>query len=289
MIRINIRCVGLFALGIGSSAELGPDIRFVLDSGFTECENTIVLGQPDPVARVDRSLFIDPVGYEAAANEINVQPTAHGDESDPAALARLALTALVDRLSEFEPAQPVRVVLGIDPDSEYPSATVRFHRIRPEVPEWIGRDLEAFPTEGVMTIDIGQQTKSSTSDVDRLDGVWFIAELVRVCQEVLPIVREHLVDMDGELLLHLLIADIGRFASAQHAKGDVALSDRILRVVAEAFVGDLDAHVQNAVAVSFVENFVPTDGDDDAWFNSWPTELHREAERQELWYRRRLQ
>jgi hypothetical protein len=51
----------------------------------------------------------------------------------------------------------------------------------------------------------------------------FLASLIEAVPETQPVVEEHLVDMDSELQLHLLMADLRRLAIATFEQGDVEL------------------------------------------------------------------
>ncbi len=81
----------------------------------------------------------------------------------------------------------------------------------------------------------------------------FVEDLVRDCPECVPIIEEHLRDFDGEVLLHLVVADVLRLAIAMFERHNTEGLGRCLSAVA-AGLTDGDEYVQNAVAVSFIED-----------------------------------
>ena len=64
--------------------------------------------------------------------------------------------------------------------------------------------------------------------------------------------------------------------------GDRDLCDRIVRVYAEGITQG-DERVENAVAVSFVEDTPLWNPDRSDFISSWPAPLQAEAERQRNW------
>lgn len=96
--------------------------------------------------------------------------------------------------------------------------------------------------------------------------------------EASAFVAEHLDDNDGQVLLHLLVADLRRLAvDGWRHNEDVA--SRCLALL-EAALTSGDARVQNAVAVSFVEDVGWWDTDVQPFLATWPPALAAEAERQ---------
>jgi hypothetical protein len=81
----------------------------------------------------------------------------------------------------------------------------------------------------------------------------FVTRLRTAVPEASHVIEEHLYDNEGELLVHLLMADLLRFSVAAFAAGDAEPSRRCLNAVASAFTTG-DAHLRNAVEVSFVEH-----------------------------------
>lgn len=104
----------------------------------------------------------------------------------------------------------------------------------------------------------------------------FVADLVRECPEALPLVDEHVRD-HGEILLHLVAADVLRLATAMFNAGATEALNRCLGVVA-AGLTDGDAYVQNAISVSFVEDTPWWDEQMATFMAAWPEALRAEAE-----------
>jgi hypothetical protein len=90
------------------------------------------------------------------------------------------------------------------------------------------------------------------------------------------VIEEHLADNEGELLIHLLMADLLRFCVAAFTADETGSSRRCLDVVGSAFETG-DEHLRNAVEVSFLEH---------AWdehprfLATWPDSLLQEWRRQ---------
>lgn len=92
------------------------------------------------------------------------------------------------------------------------------------------------------------------------------------------VVLEHLEDNDG-LLLHLLTADLRRYATEAFDSGRSDVLQRLLNVINRALV-DGTEDVENAMAVSFVEDTGWWDAEIQPFIESWPSELRSEALRQ---------
>ena len=108
----------------------------------------------------------------------------------------------------------------------------------------------------------------------------FVDRLVVAVPETRDLVAEHLEDQSGELLLHLMMADLLRFAVAQYHVGQADVSARCLKSVDDAFrLGD--EYVENAVAVSFVENAGLGEGETADFIAAWPRVLAEERVRQQ--------
>lgn len=107
----------------------------------------------------------------------------------------------------------------------------------------------------------------------------FVATLRTDAPEVAQVVREHFDDNEGELLIHLLMADLLRFCVAAFAKGDVPACRRCLDVVASALTSG-DEHLRNAVEVSFVEHVGVNPGETPAFLSTWPKPLLMELREQ---------
>jgi hypothetical protein len=110
----------------------------------------------------------------------------------------------------------------------------------------------------------------------------FVASVVAAVPEAQQVVEKHLVDQEGELLLHLLMADLMRLAIASFEQGDADLLRRLLAVI-DAGLRDGDEEVENAVAVSFVENTGWWDPQMQPFIATWPAGLRAEADEQRNW------
>ena len=106
----------------------------------------------------------------------------------------------------------------------------------------------------------------------------FVDDLVRECPEARPLVEEHLQDNGGELLLHLVAADVLRLAIAMFNSQETEALGRCLGVVATG-LADGDEYVQNAVSVSFVEDTPWWDEQMFPFIAVWPEVLQAEAKR----------
>jgi hypothetical protein len=104
----------------------------------------------------------------------------------------------------------------------------------------------------------------------------FIDDLVRECPEARPVVEEHLQD-HGEILLHLVAADLLRLAVAMFEADETDALNRCLGVVATGLT-DGDEYVQNAISVSFVEDTPWWDEKMFPFMAVWPEALQAEAE-----------
>ena len=111
-----------------------------------------------------------------------------------------------------------------------------------------------------------------------LDRSAFVEELRRVVPEAEPTLAEHLDDLGGELLLHLLLPDLLRLTIAAFQRSDEDLCERLLGLMARG-LEDGDEYVANAVAVSFVEDFGASPGETDDLLELWPPVLRRELGR----------
>jgi hypothetical protein len=109
----------------------------------------------------------------------------------------------------------------------------------------------------------------------------FLSALASEVPETQPIVREHLKDHD-ELLLHLLTADLRRYAIEAFRSGRSEELQRLLELIDRALVNGTEA-VINAVAVSFVEDTGWWDPTMESFIATWPKGLREEARRQQDW------
>ena len=113
-----------------------------------------------------------------------------------------------------------------------------------------------------------------------IDAADFLDRLDAISPEIGRMISDHLVENEGELLLHLLVADVRRVVENAYQARDRELVRRCLAVLDEA-LRDGDDQVTNAVAVSFVEGIafdLPRRA-----IRSWPETLRNEAERMLAW------
>ena len=106
----------------------------------------------------------------------------------------------------------------------------------------------------------------------------FVELLIQLVPESRNLVDEHFADYD-ELLIHLLMSDLLRFATAAFAHDDIDLTQRLLQFLDHA-LREGDERVNNAVAVSFVENIGTHEGETPEFVASWPRGLLDERDRQ---------
>lgn len=106
----------------------------------------------------------------------------------------------------------------------------------------------------------------------------WVQALVRHAPGAGPMLDEHLAYYD-ELLLHLLIADLQRWAIALFEEGDSSQLSALLGVLDQG-LREGDEDVRNAVAVSFVENSQPWAPAAEPFIRVWPKGLRAEANRQ---------
>lgn len=109
----------------------------------------------------------------------------------------------------------------------------------------------------------------------------FLDELRRNAPESQEVVADHLAFNEG-LLLHMLVADLRRLAIAMFERGESGSLDRLLSVLDRSLL-EGDDSLENAVAVSFVEDTGWWDPAMSAFMNAWPAGLAAEAERQRNW------
>jgi len=109
----------------------------------------------------------------------------------------------------------------------------------------------------------------------------FVNLLTSRVPEIEPVAREHLEDND-ELLPHILVADAYRFAERAFADEEFEVLDRLLSFLDEALTNG-DARIENAVALSFVENFQWWIPGKEGFLETWPEGLRAELEQQRNW------
>ncbi|MEW6153554.1 MAG: hypothetical protein AB1673_06145 [Actinomycetota bacterium] len=108
----------------------------------------------------------------------------------------------------------------------------------------------------------------------------FVRSLVDEAPEIRDLIDVHLRDQSGELLLHLLVADVRRVAVDAFQRGDGDLLRRLLDLLDRA-LREGDELVENAVAVSFVEDTGWWEPAMRPFIDAWPAALRAEALRQQ--------
>ena len=107
----------------------------------------------------------------------------------------------------------------------------------------------------------------------------FVASLRAAGPEATATVNENLRDQGGEVLLHLMVADLRRLALRLFEQADSDNLGRLLTALNQGLI-EGDPEVENAVAVSFVEDTGWWDQSMSAFIDSWPDGLRAEVERQ---------
>ncbi len=111
-----------------------------------------------------------------------------------------------------------------------------------------------------------------------VDKETFVRKLLDACPGAAGYFDEHLEEFEGEVLLHLLVADTLRYALDLFDGGDLETLERCLDVVAEGLESG-DEYVANAISVSFVEDTPWWDTAREPFMARWPSALRDEAER----------
>lgn len=112
--------------------------------------------------------------------------------------------------------------------------------------------------------------------------VEFVDRLRHAAPEAQQLVDEHLANFD-EVLLHLLVARVRDLTIAAFDRGDQEIASRLLEAFDKGNSAGDDA-VENAVAVSFVEDSQWWDPARREFIESWPEGLREEADRQRKWW-----
>lgn len=107
----------------------------------------------------------------------------------------------------------------------------------------------------------------------------FVTALTAEVPETAATLSGHLADQDGELLLHLLTGDLRLLALDWFRAGRIDALGRLLSVL-ERGLRDGDEYVQNAVAVSFVEDLGWWQSELQPFIEVLPEGLLAEVERQ---------
>ena len=100
----------------------------------------------------------------------------------------------------------------------------------------------------------------------------FIDNLVAVVPEAAETVRGHLDDQEGELLIHLLMADLLRLTVRVFGDGREDVARHLLEFV-DRCLGEGDEYVRNAVSVSFVEHYGFGSDEPEELLSLWPAGL----------------
>ena len=107
----------------------------------------------------------------------------------------------------------------------------------------------------------------------------FVVALLDAVPECQPLVTEHWNDFDGDVLLHLLVAEVRRLTEDAWRRRDDALMRRCLDFL-DLALRTGDEQVDNAVSISFVEDTGWWDSALSDYIASWPPALVAEVERQ---------
>lgn len=93
--------------------------------------------------------------------------------------------------------------------------------------------------------------------------VSFVGALVRRNRALLNVLQEHLVDQEGEVLPHLFMADVERWAESSLQQGLRLDVERVLEQLEEEFNGP-DDEVREVISASFLEHLprVGSSGDE---------------------------
>lgn len=109
----------------------------------------------------------------------------------------------------------------------------------------------------------------------------FVDLLISRVPEFEPVAREHLEDND-ELLPHLLVSDTLYFAERAFADEEFEVLGRLLTFLDEALTNG-EEWIENAVALSFVENSEWWNPEKAGFLATWPDGLRAELEQQRNW------
>ena len=112
----------------------------------------------------------------------------------------------------------------------------------------------------------------------RMSQESFVATLVRECPEVRSLVKARIREWNGDIVLHVIVADVRLLALKMFDAHETEALNRCLGVVATGLIHG-DGNVQDAVAVSFVERTPWWDTEMVPFIASWPEVLQAEAQR----------
>lgn len=127
--------------------------------------------------------------------------------------------------------------------------------------------------------------QAAEEDILRQDAVMsltasdFIAALTAEVPEAAATLREHLAEQYGDPLLHLLAGDLRLLALDWFRAGRTDALSRLLTLM-ERSLRDGDEHVENAVAVSFIEDLGWWEPQMQPFIEALPEGLLAEVERQ---------
>jgi hypothetical protein len=107
----------------------------------------------------------------------------------------------------------------------------------------------------------------------------FVEGLRKAVPMTRSLVEQHLEDNFGEVRLHLLVADVRRFALASFDRGDDTVTTPLLDFLDLAVATGV-VHLRNAIAVSFVEGTGWWDPVVQPFIATWPPALAAEVELQ---------
>ena len=122
---------------------------------------------------------------------------------------------------------------------------------------------------------------------DQMSTEGFVDGLCEVVPTTRSLVDEHVKDYDGEVLLHLLVGEILSFAVASFERGDEPVTTPLLDYV-DLALRTGDDPLQDAIAVSFVEDTRWWDPAMHAFVATWPHALTAEVNSQKAWRRRQI-
>lgn len=106
----------------------------------------------------------------------------------------------------------------------------------------------------------------------------FVDDLAAAVPEAAETVRDHLDDQDGQLLIHILMADLLRLTLRVFDEGQTDLARRVLGFV-DRCLNEGDESVRNAVRVSFVEGYGYGPDEPEELLSLWPAGLRADLGR----------
>ena len=155
-ILMNRRMWGLLTALERSPVRLESGVRSLLESAVVEHEGCLVFAE---LLRLSgdrlRAAARDDVDFEASVNDVDLGGEL--DPEDPAELVALAVETLEVLRSNVVASgfSGVRIIVGVYSVTEFPGATIRFHRLRRDVLPWVDTTtLEEFLSDGILVEDI---------------------------------------------------------------------------------------------------------------------------------------